>query len=123
MRTLAKIFGASVMVFLGFEFSAAQVGNANGNPPPAQQQPAVSQQQNPPAPNNPNQPNVLSPNQPMDGAYKQSIILIEGLFHLLLCAKRMLCGKHVSGELLIFVKKLTSNYITQNNRMETGLVF
>ncbi|HTA28493.1 MAG TPA: gliding motility protein GldN [Bacteroidia bacterium] len=70
MRTFAKICGTSVLVFLGFEFSVAQVGNTNANPP-AQQQPQVSQAPAPQNPNSQSQPSVLSPNQPLDGAYKQ----------------------------------------------------
>ena len=63
MRTLAKIFASSLLVFFGLEFSAAQV---NGNNPPPQVNVSA------PQPNNPNQtpkqPSVL---EPMDGAYKE----------------------------------------------------
>jgi len=71
MRTLAKIFGTSFLVFLGFEFSVAQVGNNNANPAQTSPQPAINTTPAPQTPNNPSQPSVLSPDQPMDGAYKQ----------------------------------------------------
>jgi len=58
MRTLAKISSISFLLFLGWEYSAAQANNTQ-----VQTQPT-------PAQNNASQPSVLSPNQPLDGAYK-----------------------------------------------------
>lgn len=68
MRTVAKIFGTSYILFCGCEFSVAQVNpNANAN----QQAPVVTQTA-PAAPQNPsqNQQNVMNPNKPVDGAYE-----------------------------------------------------
>jgi len=68
MRTLVKMLGTSFLVFFGCEFSLAQVNNNNNNSAPTNQT-VVSQ----PQPNSnltqPGKPSVLSPNQPLDGAY------------------------------------------------------
>ncbi|HTB30567.1 MAG TPA: gliding motility protein GldN [Bacteroidia bacterium] len=69
MKTLAKISGASFLVFFGLEFSFAQMNPNNANPNQVQvQTQAPSQNQ---TPNNPSQPSVLSPSNIIDGAYKQ----------------------------------------------------
>jgi gliding motility associated protien GldN len=67
MKTLAKISGVSFLILFGWESSIAQANNSNTN---TNNQTNVSQPQPNPPGTGQSQPSVLSPNQPLDGAYK-----------------------------------------------------